>query len=340
MREHILTTFIRTKWVFKQRLKDLKKRDYDAVKVYVYELEKLNCNSGPLLHSLRDRGEITYNNDGFFKVMNKDGPIDPTLLELTKRRSKITLPLNDLHIWMRSQLKHVNLPKGTPKKNIPVYFKAFLDHRDKDLSPFFSVDAFSGRVHTPVVNLKGNLRSSLKFYDESIVSLDVKQMQPTILAKVLLDSIGSNLFSDTIFKGGDVYVLLQKTAKLPSRDEAKKYLFKLIFGSPQEGIGKMFDGDQHIWVDWINEYKSRREPKNPHGENTHTNLAWLLQYSEVQVMTDVWNRLKQKGIPFLTIHDELLCRSKDKDIAFQIFEEELQKHFSYFEINVVALSDK
>jgi len=334
MGEHIITTFIRTKLVFKQRLKDLKLKDYAMVKVYVYEFDKLlgHQNHGPVLWQLRERGEIWYDSKGNFKALKAKGPVNPELLEVVKRRDKPVIELNELHLWMREQLRFVALP-GVPKKTLPVYFKTFLEHRDGDLGPFFSVDAFSGRVHSPVVNLKGEFRLKLRFHGEKIVSLDVKQMQPTILAKVLQDSLGENSFSTAIFKGEDVYVHLQEQARLPERKDAKKYLFQLIFGKPMNDIGKMFKGETD-WVDWINRYKSTEEGQNPHKENKHTNLAWLLQYSEVQVMTGIWGRLKTLNIPFLTIHDEVLCLPKDKDVVYAVMEEELRLHFKHFEINV------
>jgi len=334
MGEHIITTFIRTKFIFKQRLKDLKLKDYESVKVYIYELDNLigHRNHGPILWRLRELGEISYDEKGNFKVLKRKGRIDPSLLELTKRKDKKVVKLTPLHLWMREQLRHVDLP-GVPKKTLPVYFRTFLEHQMDDLGPFFSVDSFSGRVHSPVVNLKGDLRFKLRFHKGRIVSLDVKQMQPTILAKVLQDVLGDNSFSAAIFKGEDVYVHLQESARLPQRKDAKKYLFQLIFGKPMGDIGKMFKGDTK-WVDWINGYKSRTEPKNPHKENKHTNLAWLLQYSEVKVMTGIWDRLKDANIPFLTIHDEVLCTEGDKDVVYKIMEEELNKHFKHFEINV------
>ena len=332
MNEHILTTFVRTKHVFQHRLKDLK--SYDNVKVYVYELEKLGCNSGQLLHNLRERGEIWYDKKGNFRA-TKPGPIDPRLLEKAKRKPKTTLALTPLHLWMRDQLMKVSLP-GVAKKDIPVYFKAFLDHRKKSLDPFFSVDSFSNRVHSPVVNLKGDLRSKVRLESSKLVSLDVKQMQPTILAKVLEDSLGKNSFSDAIFKGEDVYVHIQKESKMGTRKEAKKYFFELIFGKPKSAIGSMFKGNTN-WVEWINSYKSKEEPKNPHKENPHTNLAWLLQYSEVQVMSGIWQRLMDDNIPFLTIHDEVLSKVTDKDKVYTVMSEELAKHFKSFTINVSDL---
>lgn len=332
LNEHVLTIYIRTKRRMKERLKDL--HTYDTVKLYVYELEKLGCNHGPLLVHLKNMGEIWYDNKGNFKEL-REGRTDPSLLDITKRKGKVTVKLDALHLWMREVLRHVKLV-DMKRLDIPVYFKEFLTHRNKSLHSFFSVDSFSGRVHSPVVNLKGEMRSSLRLHNEKLVSLDVKQMQPTILAKVLRDSLGKNSFSDAIFNGEDVYVHLQRASKLPSRKDAKKYLFQLIFGKPMNDIGKMFEGDTS-WVDWINDYKSKVEMKNPHKDRTHTNLAWLLQFSEVKVMTGIWQRLKDEDIPFLTIHDELLCRVSDKDRVFSVMDEELKKHFEFFTINVVCL---
>lgn len=326
--EHFFTTYVRTKNVFKHRLKDLK--EYGTVKIYMYELDKLGVNHGPLLYHLREKGEIWYDSKGNFKAV-KNGPTDPSLLERTRKRDKVTAELTPLHIYMREQLMSVELQSSSP--DISVYFKAFMEHRKVQLEAFFTVDAFSGRVHTPIVNLKGNLRHSLRLAGEAIVSLDVKQMQPTILAKVLLDCIGNNSFSEAIFKGVDVYVLLQTCAGLATRAEAKIMLFRLIFGKPMDDIGRMFKGDT-VWVDWINTYKTKTEPKNPHKEDTHTNLAWLLQFSEVQVMSCIWERLRKLSIPFLTIHDDILCRLSDKDKVYGIMEEELGKHFVSFTITV------
>ena len=325
--EHFFTTFVRTKVVFKHRLKDCK--DYDTVKLYLYELDKLGVN-GPLLYSLRERGEIDYDDKGNFKAL-KHGPIDPSLLERARKRRKVLVELTPLHCYMRDQLRFVDLV-DTKKEDVPVYFQAFLQQRRHGLlDAFFTVDSFSGRVHTPVVNLKGELRRNITLHGEPIVSLDVKQMQPTILAKVLKDSVGQNPFSTEIFNGVDVYEMLQKAGGLDSRGEAKVFLFKLIFGKPMNDIGKMFSGDTK-WVDWINSYKSKTEERNPHKQDMHTNLAWLLQYSEVQVMTGIWKVLRNRSIPFLTIHDDVLCMRRDKDEVYGIMCDELDRHFEFFTV--------
>lgn len=327
-REDLLVKFIRTKLVFNHRFKDLKQ--YDSVKVYVYELDKLGLNHGPLLYGLKKKKIIDYDNEGNFKVLIP-GPIEPHLLQLVKR-NRVSAPMKPVHFWMREQLKAVTLP-GVARKDIPVYFRAFMDEKNRDISPFFSVDTFSGRVHTPVVNLKGELRFKIRFHGSPVVSLDVKQMQPTILAKVLDERMGVNSFTDAINQGKDVYEHIQNEAGLESRDAAKKYLFQLIFGQPKSDIGEMFTGDKS-WVEWINGYKSVTEYLNPHKRKTHTNLAWLLQTNEVQIMTGLWLKLMHRDIPFLTIHDEILCRPQDKEVVFELMEKELKKHFKVFKINV------
>ena len=327
--EHYFTTYVRTKLVFQHRFKGLK--DYDTVKIYVYELKKLNVNKGPLLYSLKQDGEIWYDDKGNFRPIKRDGPLDPSLLEVTRKRVKERVRLTPLHLWMRQQLLHVTL--SMPVSDIPVYFSSFLDLRRTQIESFFTVDSFSGRVHTPVVNLKGEFREYLRFHNRKLVSLDVKQMQPTILAKVLEDNVGSNSFADAIFRGEDVYLILQRGAKLSTRPEAKKLLFQLIFGKPKEDIGKMFEGDTS-WVDWINSYKKKVEPRNPHSKDLHTNLAWLLQFNEVKIMTDVWQELMDQEIPFLTIHDAVLCSKVHSKAVFSIMEEKLSKHFTNFEVTM------
>lgn len=327
--EHPFTVYVRTKTVFQHRLKDLK--DYSRVKIYMYELAKLGVN-GPLLDILKRRGEIDYDRNGNFKTM-RNGRVDPSLLERTRKWKRIVVPLTPLHLYMRQQLMSVSLDCEDDVE-IPVYFKTFLEFRDTKLSIFFTVDGFSGRVHTPVVNLKGSLRSSIRLSGQPVTSLDVRQMQPTILAKVLFDAIGKNPFSTSIFSGQDVYeLLLQKNTALRKRSEAKKFLFQLIFGKPMDDIGSLFVGDNR-WVEWINNYKRSLETKNPHGKDRHTNLAWLLQYSEVEVMTSIWTELKDKGIPFLTIHDDVLVRAGDRDVVYPIMKRVLSTHFTYFEITV------
>jgi hypothetical protein len=325
--EHFFTTYVRTKTVLQQRLKDLK--DYGSVKVYLYELKKLGI-SGEIIYELKMKGEIWYDEKGLFRALN-DGPVDLSLMRKTRKWDHLRAPLTALHLYMRSMLRLVTI--SLPHKELPVYFKTFLENRNDHLDLFFTVDGFSGRVHTPVVSLKGVFRAHLRLGGMKLCSLDVKQIQPLILAEILLENVGSNPFSDAVRAGRDIYNMLQENGKLSSRDDAKKMLFKLIFGYPMEGIGRVFKGNTD-WVNWINWYKMVKEPSNPHGEEPHTNLAWKLQTQEVKMMTAVWNKLWAADIRFLTIHDDILVAVKDKDRVLSIMKEEIKQFVDKFEIVV------
>ena len=80
------------------------------------------------------------------------------------------------------------------------------------------------------------------------------------------------------------------------------------------------------WITWINEFKSSPEPLNPHTSiKPHSNLAWLLQTTEVKLMQEVWNDLNNAGIPFLTVHDEIIVKNTNLPIAEMIMREKLKQ---------------
>lgn len=327
MFEHRFTTYVRTKLLFQQRFKDLP--SYDKVRIHIYELKKFGLDYEENFHKLLNLergGEIGFKDGWFWN--KKMGNVDPLILDETRKWPKIRQNLTPLHEYMQGVLMKISIDSA----DLPVYFKAFLEHRKKSLHMFFTVDGFSGRVHTPVVNLKGDLRFELKIDGENIISLDVKQMQPTILASILKSNVGSNPFTSAVEEGKDVYeVLMKENRMLRSRGDAKKFFYKLIFGKPTEEICDVFHGNRE-WIYWINHYKTVYEPRNPHGRQTHTNLAWLLQTNEVRIMSKIWEALRVNNILFLTIHDDILCKTSDANFVENTMREVLAEEFVYFEI--------
>lgn len=51
-------------------------------------------------------------------------------------------------------------------------------------------------------------------------------------------------------------------------------------------------------------------------------------------MGAILRELTEDGIPFLSIHDEIICRQSDTNKVDEIFKNELSKHFIKFKINV------
>lgn len=238
-------------------------------------------------------------------------------------------PLTELHRYMLRCVVNSNLPDMV---DTTPFFKTFLKHRERFPELFFTVDSFAGRVHTPISGMSKEIRPELLLYGEKTVSFDVAQMQPTLLSNILFENIGNNAFNEAIFQGTDIYTMLQERAALKSRDEAKKLFFQLIFGKPTNEMEKLFSGAD--FIRWINWYKSTPDGRNPHKEKVHSNLAWLLQTHEVKVMGEVWQALAKKNIPFLTVHDEIICRQSDTSKAEAIFKIGLDKYFKTYKLNI------
>ena len=260
--------------------------------------------------------------------LNKYNVIDVGCIDISLVRPH-GQPLTDLHSWMLKRVCETELPVNI---ECTQYWNSFIKHCENNSEQFFTVDNFSGRIHTPISGMRRDLRPLLLLRGEKTCSFDVAQMQPTLLAKILTANVGGNDFSKAIDNGTDIYILLQKKANLSSRDEAKKLLFKILFGYPSKALSELF-GDAD-WINWINDYKSRTENRNTHQSKPHTNLAWLLQNIEVKLMSQVWQKLAEAGLPFLSVHDEIICRQSDELKVLSIFNSELSKHFINFKITL------
>jgi len=259
-----------------------------------------------------------------YRAINPDRwPIEIRLLK-PKQKDKGTQTK-----LMQEHLNRVSLAPGAPSTN---YFDFFLQNRIFGLDYFFTVDDFAGRVHTPVTNFHRTHRPHLLIDEQPTIGLDVTTMQPLLLSKILRERIGVNEYSNWIESGEDIYIKLQQAAGLETRDQGKKRFFEILFAPPSNSLAEMFGAAD--WITWINEYKRTQEPKNPHRSRPHTNLAWLLQKTEVQTMQKVWQSLNEAGIPFLSVHDEIICKQQDRHQAESLFRRVLDHEFTFYKLNV------
>jgi len=158
-------------------------------------------------------------------------------------------------------------------------------------------------------------------------------MQPLLLGKILRERIGANDFSNWIESGEDIYIKLQQAAGLETRDAGKKRFFEILFAPPSNGLSDIFGAAD--WITWINAYKRAFEPGNPHSKaKPYSNLAWLLQSTEVQTMRKVWKALNETGIPFLSVHDEIIVKQSDRHQAESLFRRVLDQEFTFYKLNV------
>ena len=325
----LFLTYVRTRQLINSRLKEnevntpayISQKEIEK-RFFVYpENDRKIC-----LAELVEAGQLKIHKDNKFFTYESlvDGNIDLSLIK--PHRDNFNNPLISS---IRNDLKHVTLSENSLSTE---YFDAFLKYKDEYLNLFFTVDNFSKRIHTPVSNFHREYRGNILFYGEEIASLDVATMQPLLLGKILTEAIGENEYSDWINEGEDIYLMLMDKANLKTRDEAKKRLFEILFAKPSDELKDMFGGSK--WIDWINNYKRSIVPANPHNkEKPHSNLAWLLQTTEVKIMHEVWLELYDAEIPFLTIHDEIIVRQQDGTQAERLFSQVLDSSFEYYKLN-------
>ncbi len=268
---------------------------------------------------LNDNGSFYFK----FKVLN-DGPIDFSLLKDKSRK------LDNLDRMIKANLRWVSIVQGIQSS---IYFEQFLKQKEKHLDAFFSVDKFSGRIHTPITSLQGSIRKHLLLKNETVVSLDVAQIQPLLLSFILNENIGNNEFTEWIENGEDIYLKFKEKLNLQNREEAKTKFYEITFGIANKRLAEMFGFSN--WIKWVNDVKSFVLQQNPNSKTKpHSNLAWLLQTTEVKIMRSIWQKLIDNDILFLTVHDEVIVRISDADETYKIMVDELKFHFNTFKVNV------
>lgn len=325
-------TYIRTRMFFKQQLRGLEKRP----PIYVSQSE-IRDKFFPYPSIWRDELAALVNTGALGRIEStthdnrkiymyealKPGAIDISMLIPNNTHFDSVL------IQMREYLKQVSLKQGAPSTQ---FFDLFLKYRDTYLDLFFKVDDFSGRVHSPLTNFHRDYRPNIILNGMVTIGIDVVTMQPLLLGKILKQEIGNNEFSAWLDSGQDVYIMLQQKEGLESRDQGKKRFFEILFSRPNNELAELF-GDVP-WITWVNQYKRQSEPRNPHTvSKPHSNLAWLLQSTEVHVMRKVWQRLINAGITFVSIHDEVIVKLSEQKEAENIIKGVLGQEFAFFRLN-------
>lgn len=253
------------------------------------------------------------------------GDYDLSLLEVSFYKEPI-------YNTMYNHLLNVELSQAKENKNELFWFNTFLTFRHILKSLFFNVDDFSGRIHTPITNIKKEYRKDLIFYGESTASLDIATFQPTLLAKVLIDNLGKNDFSKYVYEQNDIYLLIQEKLKLQSREEAKTEFCTILFGRGNNKLLEIFSDSS--WLEWINDFKNITIKENPSQKGNYTNLVWLLQNYEVKLMKKIWNSLSINKIPFLSVHDEIIVPKSLELDAYYIMQLVLGEELEHYKINV------
>lgn len=323
------TTYLRTKMLWNQPkkgenldsfiyLNDLDVKRFFPSPQYDYRIELAE-----LIHAGLIKIKVIETENGkrvrTYRVL-KPGNVNPSLLKPKGQ---------DLDPITGQMLKYLMLAELKPNTPTTLYFETFLKIRTQFPRLFFTVDNFSGRVHTPVSTLKSEYRKNILIQGEETISFDVVQMQPLILGKILYGAIGENDFSNWMESGEDIYSKIQEKAYLNDREAAKSLFYSILFNKYHHKLESIFGASD--WIESIKKIKQIELAENPHSKfKPHSNLAWLLQKSEVRIMRQIWSGLVENEIPFLSVHDEIIISKKNKAETKKIMNKVLAKNFTYY----------
>jgi len=337
--EAVFLTYLRTKQFFKKRLKNV---DADADPFVHISQKELENRFFPWPEYSRKASLGVLQGEGLLKIEKRTGgngleyfvyctpqagKIDLSLLEKPKRN------LSPLHSFMMQTLASVDILPGEYDLKQVEYFNLFLQNKTTHPDLFFIVDSFAGRVHTPITNLHSPYRKNLLLEGKPVVSFDVKQMQPLILGKILSQYVPNNDYSEWISQDHDIYEKIADKAGLMTRTEGKKRFFEILFAPPSDELVRMF-GDAN-WINWINRVKRANNPKNPNFKaKPHSNMAWLLQSTEVEIMEKIWKEFFSRGIRFISVHDEIILKEQDRHKGEAIIRQIMDNEFNKYQLNV------
>jgi hypothetical protein len=321
--------YIRTKQFVYSQYKDISVNEPVFISMEKIR-ERLLVNPKFDLDLLVERNEIEISKKisskgyelNFYRVLKK-GYYDFSLLEPKGEE------LCSITKEMMNYLKDVSLINSSDTTD---YFDAFLKLKNEGARIFFTIDKFSGRIHTPISSLKSNIRANILIEGEETTSIDVVTMQPLLLGLVLKEEIGQNDFSQWLDNGEDIYLIIQSKLNLENRNQAKECFFQILFSKPNQRLNQLFGNSD--WIQWINNFKNHPFEPNPNTfEKNHSNLAYLLQSKEVSMMKEIWQQLVARRIKFLSVHDEIIIKRKELGKAIKIMRTILSKHFAFFKLS-------
>lgn len=174
---------------------------------------------------------------------------------------------------------------------------------------YVNEDEFGNRLHSIFTSVPKQFRKYVKLWGESTTEIDLIQSQPTILAALLYDKIGSNSFTNFINSGNDIYLVFSN-----DRIKGKNLLYKTLFG---KHISRKFKSKFPDVVNIIQELKTTRVESNPSYKST-SNLAYILQQKESKVFRGLWDLLYKSNVSFIPIHDSILVQDSYLDKTLNI----------------------
>lgn len=214
---------------------------------------------------------------------------------------------------------------------------------------FFKVHTATGRCFNAVTSAPKELRMHLRLDGEPVSEIDISCAQPAFTAALYpMDCLEKERYLSWI--RDDFYSRLNEQAGKPciDRDATKKACYKQVFFGdvyPQAPLWKAFCATFPILASIIVEQKMANKPtvaryKVVKGKRRlkrgNPGFALLLQKKEADIVIHgAGETLRQQSIPFVTVHDCILCRRGDAETVSNVLRASI-KTATGFEATVTA----
>jgi len=209
--------------------------------------------------------------------------------------------------------------------------------------PWFecTVDSFGHRFHSPVTNMKKELRSRLRFMylDNDLYEIDLVSSQPYFISQLnhhhlfqilpahdarkvfpivskMRESNDFKVFRD-IIRSSDIYEFWGEQVSVSERKEIKELFFTAAYGNKHQSTesAKLFDKLFGEMNRSFLEIKSQKLASNP-SQKRYSNLVFLIQRFESHMcLGKVIDKARELGIEdIVTVHDSWIVKNCDVEM--------------------------
>ena len=184
-------------------------------------------------------------------------------------------------------------------------------------------DPKTGRLFNNFTNLWSDLRPYLRIGGEEVCEIDIANSQPLLAASLYPEGSEERPRYLEVVLEGSFYRELEAASglKCPDYKKLKKLVFKQVFfGRNGKGANRpLLRAFMNLFPEL---YLIIQNMKKVHKNR----LALKLQSIEAYlVIGKVVDRLRLLGVPCLTVHDSIVCKVSDEEVAYEALDAELEK---------------
>ena len=193
---------------------------------------------------------------------------------------------------------------------------------------FFKFDEY-GRLHTNFTILKKEIRQNyLTIDNEEIDEIDIKNSQPFFFAQLLKEEVGINNFNDECLRflelvnNGLIYDDLMEKLSLKDRDDAKKLVYRVLFGSNKDKCPENVSFNK-IYPTIFNYLLEIKDNDGHYSKTSHNLQRMESNFIFGTVISNIKNRYPY--VKLFTVHDSICYPKKYSNEVELIFNNELKK---------------